>query len=75
MTLTCEVAKEGANITFMKDGKEIKPSDKHEIIIEGTKATLIIHDATPDDQGEYTAKTEDDTTSCKLLVEGEKCGC
>ena len=70
-TLTCEVAKPGAKVKWFKNGKEIKPDGKkYQVVVDGTVHKLIIHDVTPEDQTEYSAKLGDETTTCYLTVDG-----
>ena len=70
-TLTCEVTKPGAKVKWFKNGKEIKPDGKkYEVVVDDTVHKLIIHDVTPEDQTEYSAKLGDETTTCNLIVDG-----
>ncbi len=71
VTLTCEVTKPKAKVKWLRAGKEIKPDGKkYEVVVEGTVHKLIIHDAKPDDQTEFSAKFGDETTRCHLVVDG-----
>ena len=66
----CEVTKPGSPVKWLRNGKPIKPSDKYEIIEEGTVHTLIIKDATMEDMDEFAATVGDDKTTGRLIVEG-----
>lgn len=55
---------------WMKDGVEIVPSDKYEIIADGGHHTLRIHGLTVDDKAEYTVKCKDQVSSTMIDVKG-----
>ncbi len=71
VTLSCAVTRKGAKVKWFRDGKEIKPDGKkYEVVVDGLTHKLIIHDATLEDQVEFSAKFGDETTSCRLIVDG-----
>ncbi len=71
VTLSCAVTRKGAKVKWFRDGKEIKPDGKkYEVVVDGMTHKLIIHDATLEDQVEFSAKFGDETTSCRLIVDG-----
>ena len=74
VTLEAEVSEPDGEVTWLKDGKpipkEFLDSGKVQIIADGKKRKLKIKDLGKDDAGEYTLKTNDGTSSCKLGVEG-----
>ncbi len=72
VTLECELSKPDQKVTWLKDGKEIKPDRKRGIIpkVEGTKHILTIPKALKDDTAEYSVKCGDEVTKGKLTVEG-----
>ncbi|CAH1249638.1 OBSCN [Branchiostoma lanceolatum] len=73
VTLEAEVSEDDGEVTWLKDGKpipkELLDSGKVQIIADGKKRKLKIKDLGKDDAGEYTLKTNDGTSSCKLGVE------
>ncbi|XP_078700409.1 obscurin-like protein 1 isoform X5 [Branchiostoma floridae x Branchiostoma belcheri] len=73
VTLEAEVSESDGEVTWLKDGKpipkELLDSGKVQIIADGKKRKLKIKDLGKDDAGEYTLKTNDGTSSCKLGVE------
>ncbi|KAI8497868.1 hypothetical protein Bbelb_245200, partial [Branchiostoma belcheri] len=73
VTLEAEVSEPDGEVTWLKDGKpipkELLDSGKVQIIADGKKRKLKIKDLGKDDAGEYTLKTNDGTSSCKLGVE------
>ncbi len=69
-TFTCDLSKPMKKVTWLKDGKELKPDKNHEIKVEGKKHSLIMKNTSSADSGEYTCKLGDEITSAKLIVEG-----
>jgi len=71
VTLTCTVSKDDVELTWKKNGQEIKPDGKKfEVVRDGTVHRLVIHDVQLDDDAEYQCCFGDDLSSCKLHVEG-----
>lgn len=71
VTLTCTVSKDDVQLTWKKNGTEIKPDGKkYELVVDGTVHRLVIHDAQLDDDAEYQCCLGDDMSSCRLHVEG-----
>ncbi|XP_033116214.1 twitchin-like [Anneissia japonica] len=63
------VTNKDVDVLWAKDGKAIQPSDKYEIISDGTTRKLIVHDLKPEDEGEYLCGMDEDTlTSAPLTV-------
>lgn len=71
-TLECEVSRENAEVQWFRDGQEIRKTKKYEMIVDGRKRALLIHDCTMDDSRSYTCDSKDFKTSCFLSVE-RKC--
>ncbi|XP_065729549.1 obscurin [Phocoena phocoena] len=69
VVLRCELAREGTPVCWLKDGKAIRKSRKYELLIEGTRAMLVIHAASLKDSGEYTCETESSKSTASLRVE------
>uniref|UniRef100_G1KFS2 Obscurin, cytoskeletal calmodulin and titin-interacting RhoGEF n=1 Tax=Anolis carolinensis TaxID=28377 RepID=G1KFS2_ANOCA len=69
VSLSCDMSKWDSNVKWCKEGKEIRRSQKYDIRQEGTRAILIIHDASVKDSGEYTCETEISKTKARLTVE------
>uniref|UniRef100_A0A3Q3JQP7 Ig-like domain-containing protein n=1 Tax=Monopterus albus TaxID=43700 RepID=A0A3Q3JQP7_MONAL len=67
-TLECEVSRENAEVRWFRDGQEIRKTKKYEMIIDGRKRALLIHDCTMDDSRTYTCDTKDFKTSSFTLV-------
>ena len=72
VTLECEVSKPNKKVTWLKAGKEIKPSKDVEITAEGTIHRLTLKSAKKEDAVEFTAKLPSDKTSAKLTFQGRQ---
>ena len=70
VVLRCELSREGTPVCWLKDGKAIRKSKKYELLVEGTRAMLVIHAASLKDSGEYTCETESSKSTASLRVEG-----
>lgn len=70
-TLECEVSRESAEVQWFRDEQDIRKSKKYEVIVDGCKRALLIHDCTLDDSRTYTCDAKDFKTSCFLNVERE----
>ncbi|KAJ8416941.1 hypothetical protein AAFF_G00328190 [Aldrovandia affinis] len=68
-TLECEVSRETAEVRWFRDGQEIRKNKKYEIVADGRKRQLLIHDCTLDDSKTYTCDAKDFKTSAFLSVE------
>ncbi|XP_049564272.1 obscurin isoform X2 [Orcinus orca] len=69
VVLRCELSQEGTPVRWLKNGKAIRKSRKYELLIEGTRAMLVIHAASLKDSGEYTCETESSKSTASLRVE------
>ena len=54
-----DVTSPAAEVFWFKDGEPLEPSDKHEIISDGLKRKLIVHDCKPEDKGRYGCAMDD----------------
>ena len=74
--LECEVSHPKAEATWLKDGQPITPeeltSKKYEVVSDGRKRRLIIHDVVKDDNAEFTCKVGDNQTVANVNVKGEE---
>ena len=68
---TCEVNKPDVSVTWFKNDKEIVPSQKHQLLDEGTTHKLIIIDTDKSDVGEYSVVVCDKKSSAKLHLDGK----
>ncbi|KAK7507540.1 hypothetical protein BaRGS_00001475, partial [Batillaria attramentaria] len=67
--LECELSKKGKPVKWMKDGVEIVPGGRIEVVYDRFCHQLIIEDATLEDMGRYSCVCEDVSTSCTVTVE------
>lgn len=56
-------------VTWLKNGKEIKPSDKYIIISEGNVRKLIVKNADEDDENDYSVVAANVKSTSKLKTE------
>lgn len=67
--LECEVSKEKAEVRWFRDGQEIRKTKKYDMVADGCKRKLVIHDCTLDDSKTYTCDAKQFKTSAFLNVE------
>ena len=70
VTLECCVNKPDQRAVWLKNGVEIIPDTKHEVVVDGTTHRLILPDVGPDESDEYTCQIGPATTEATLEVEG-----
>lgn len=70
VTLACELDDAGGDVTWFKDGEEIKPEDSKRIqaVKDGRKRKLVIKDAKVSDAGQYSCVSNADKTQAELVV-------
>ena len=66
--LTCELNRANAQVQWLRDGAEITPSRKFDIIKRKTTCTLIIADITKDDAALYICDCSDEQTQSQVSV-------
>lgn len=69
--LECELSKKGKPVKWLKDGVEIVPGGRIEVIYDRFCHQLIIDEATLEDMGRYSCVCGDVSTSATVTVEGE----
>lgn len=69
--LECQVSRPNAQVRWYKNGKELLPGKKYQLISQDVYRQLTIDDVCSSDEDTYTCDAGDDETSCQLLVEGE----
>uniref|UniRef100_A0A8C4MGG9 non-specific serine/threonine protein kinase n=1 Tax=Equus asinus TaxID=9793 RepID=A0A8C4MGG9_EQUAS len=69
VVLSCELSQAGTPVRWLKDGKAIRKSQKYELLVEGTRAMLVVHAASLKDSGEYMCETEASKSTASLRVE------
>uniref|UniRef100_A0A3Q4BU84 Ig-like domain-containing protein n=1 Tax=Mola mola TaxID=94237 RepID=A0A3Q4BU84_MOLML len=74
-TLECEVSREKAEVQWFRDGQEIRKTKKYEMVVDGHKRALVIHDCALDDARTYTCDAKDFKTSCFLSTDSVRLIC
>lgn len=74
MTLEVELTKP-AEVKWMRNSIVLKPSEKIEIKVEGTKHILVVKDISFADRGFYCCESPDDKTQAKINVESKLNDC
>lgn len=67
-TLECQVSRENAEVRWFREGQEIRKTKKYEMIVDGRKRALLIHNCTMDEAKMYTCDAKEFKTSCFLEV-------
>uniref|UniRef100_A0A8C5XAV9 non-specific serine/threonine protein kinase n=1 Tax=Microcebus murinus TaxID=30608 RepID=A0A8C5XAV9_MICMU len=67
--LRCELSRAGAPVRWLKDGKAIRKGQKYDVLVEGTRAALVVHAASLKDAGTYTCEVEGSKSTARLCVE------
>ncbi|XP_050933200.1 LOW QUALITY PROTEIN: obscurin [Lates calcarifer] len=67
--LECQVSRPNAQVRWYKNGKELLPGKKYQLISQDVYRQLTIDDVSSSDEDTYTCDAGDDETSCQLLVE------
>ncbi|GLD50114.1 obscurin-like protein [Lates japonicus] len=67
--LECQVSRPNAQVRWYKNGKELLPGKKYQLISQDVYRQLTIDDVCSSDEDTYTCDAGDDETSCQLLVE------
>jgi len=69
--MSCELSRPGQKVTWLKDGLELVPDERCQVVVNGCLHRLTINNATLEDEAEYTVKLTDDISSkATLWVEG-----
>uniref|UniRef100_A0A3P8VHJ7 Obscurin like cytoskeletal adaptor 1a n=1 Tax=Cynoglossus semilaevis TaxID=244447 RepID=A0A3P8VHJ7_CYNSE len=69
-TLECEFSRQNIEVSWSKDGKELKPGKNYRIYSMGRKRFCQIIQCSLTDSGTYTCDTGEISTSCSLAVYG-----
>lgn len=70
VTLACELDDAGGDVTWFKDGEEIKPDENKRItpVKDGRKRKLLIKDSKVSDAGQYSCVSNADKTQAELVI-------
>lgn len=69
--LECTVSSARCCATWYKDGKEVVPSDRVDILDDGCSLKLVIQEVAVEDEGAYSVEVGEHTSTAKLMVEGK----
>ena len=69
-TFECETSKPDVEASWFKDDLELLPDDHYDMVVEGVKQALVIQEAGPEDEAEYTIEVGDDSSTALLHVQG-----
>lgn len=67
--LECTVSSARCSPTWYKDGKEVVPSDRVEILDDGCSLKLLILEVAVEDEGTYSVEVGEHMSKAKLMVE------
>ena len=65
-----EVSREPKIFRWMKGPQELSSDERYELVLEGTRHTLLVKSAKYEDEGKYMFEAEDKRTSGKLIIQG-----
>uniref|UniRef100_T1HGY0 Ig-like domain-containing protein n=7 Tax=Rhodnius prolixus TaxID=13249 RepID=T1HGY0_RHOPR len=69
ITLLCEIDDPAGDVTWLKNGQEIKPDKRVSITKDGRKRKLVIKDCKVTDAGAFACTTNADRTEAEILVQ------
>lgn len=69
--LECTASSARCSATWYKDGEEVVPSDRVEILDDGCSLKLVIQEVAVEDEGTYSVEVGEHTCTAKLMVEGK----
>lgn len=70
LCLICELNQASGDVVWHRDGREIKPGNRHCVKADGAKRVLTVTGVTKEDEGEYSCVCKNDKTSAKLTTKG-----
>lgn len=69
-----EVSREPKRFRWLKGSQELSSDERLEVAVDGTKHTLIVKSARYEDEAKYMFEAEDNRTSAKLVIKGNRGG-
>ncbi|XP_072620067.1 obscurin isoform X10 [Vulpes vulpes] len=69
VVLSCELSRASTPVRWLRDGKSIRNSQKYQLVTEGTRAMLVVHEVSLRDSGQYSCETEASRTTATVCVE------
>lgn len=71
LSLICELNQASGDVSWHRDGREIKPGGRFSIRTDGAKRVLTVTEMTKEDEGEYSCECRNDKTSAKVSSKGD----
>lgn len=71
ITLTTVVTTENANVSWFRDGIQLKEGDKYNMKKEGLSHVLIIKSSEAKDRGTYMCHTAEDKMEFQVQIKGK----
>lgn len=72
-TFTCTLSRPRLDVTWLKNGKELREGDKYQMVKEGKVYKLVLKACQLEDEDKYTIKFQDDCeSSANLAVRGNE---
>ncbi|XP_037720926.1 twitchin isoform X30 [Drosophila subpulchrella] len=68
VTLACEIDDAMGEVQWFRNGEEIKPDKRIQIVKDGRKRKLIIKDCKVTDAGQFKCTTNADTTEAEIII-------
>ncbi|CAM9623912.1 unnamed protein product [Lampetra planeri] len=71
--LECRVSRATARVSWQHGGRELAEGGRYQMGAQGEYRTLVIVEAAFSDEGSYTCRAGEASSSARLLVEGTRC--
>jgi len=68
VTLACEIDDAMGEVQWLRNGEEIKPDKRIQIVKDGRKRKLVIKDCKVTDAGQFKCTTNADTTESEIII-------
>lgn len=68
VTLACELDDVGGEVKWLKNGEEIQPDKRIQVVKDGRKHKLVINDAKVSDAGQYACVSNADKTEAEIVI-------
>lgn len=68
VTLACELDDAAGEVKWLKNGEEIVPDKRVQVVKDGRKRKLVLKDAKVTDAGEYSCVSNADKTQAEIVI-------
>ncbi|XP_058472406.1 obscurin-like protein 1 [Solea solea] len=69
--LECTVSSPRCDVTWYKDGEELAPSERVDMLVDDCSHKLVIQQVAVEDEGSYSIEVGEHTCQAKLMVEAQ----